>query len=162
MKKKKWIILLITVLIVILLIWSIDETPQTKANRFIKDIQAEAITDEAAVLPCSYLKEDIKPAYIDSLFKKAKDLIMIRIIDKETISFWFTWSILEPEKDCEIIYRSNDEYNLDYLIPDTDHWEIAYEENKASSYGGGANGKGYVQMTRIKPCWFYVETYLPT
>ncbi len=162
MKKKKWIILLITVLIVILLIWSIDETPQTKANRFIKDIQAEAIIDEAAVLPCSYLKEDIKPAYIDSLFKKAKDLITIRIIDKETISFCFTWSSPEPEKYCEIIYKSNDEFDSDYLIPDTDHWEIAYEENKASSYGGGANGKGYVQMTRIKPCWFYVETYLPT
>ena len=150
-------------MVVILLIWGINESLlQTKVNRFIKDIQAKAIIDEATVLPCFYHKEDIKPTYIDYLFKKEKDLITIRIIDKENISFWFTWSSPEPEKHCEIIYQSNDEFDLDYLIPYTDHWEIAYEENNASSYGGGANGKGYVHMTRIKPCWFYVETYIPT
>ena len=117
MNKRRRIILLIIVLVVILLIWGINESLlQTKVNRFIKDIQAKAIIDEATVLPCFYHKEDIKPTYIDYLFKKEKDLITIRIIDKENISFWFTWSSPEPEKHCEIIYQSNDEFDLDYLI----------------------------------------------
>lgn len=162
MNKKRRIILLIIVLVVIQFIWNINDSRQIKANRFIKDIQAKVIIGEAVILPCYYHKEDIKPTYIDFLFKKAKDLITIRIIDKETISFCFTWSSPEPEKHCEIIYKSNDEFDSDYLIPDTDRWEISYEANEASSYGGGANGKGYVHMTRLKPCWFYVETYIPT
>ena len=161
MNKRRRIILLIIILAGIQLIWNINDSRQTKANRFIKDIQAKEIIGEAAILPCFYHKEDAKPTYIDYLFKKEKDLMSIRIIDKENIQFWFSWSSPEPEKHCEIIYQSNDEFDLNYLIPDTDHWKIAFEENKVSSYGG-VGGKGYVHMTRLKPCWFYVETYLPT
>ena len=82
MNKKRRIILLIIVLVVIQFIWNINDSRQIKANRFIKDIQAKVIIGEAVILPCYYHKEDIKPTYIDFLFKKAKDLITIRIIER--------------------------------------------------------------------------------
>ena len=129
---------MIIVLVVIQFIWNINDSRQIKANRFIKDIQAKVIIGEAVILPCYYHKEDIKPTYIDFLFKKAKDLITIRIIDKETISFCFTWSSPEPEKYCEIIYKSNDEFDSDYLIP-----EFQSRRNLCRIYG-----KNFIRWTR--------------
>ena len=163
-RRKAFLVILLGLCLIILSLILLNETHLQRATRFAKTNDGADLLNELVFEHLSYYrneKDDI-PDSLKSLFSKEKDLSSIHFKNDDTISFWFTWSSHEPEKWQEIVYRKNDEFDKTALVPDNDDWKIKESEDEMSSFGGGANGKGYVKIKRIYPCWFFVEEYNPT
>ena len=63
------------------------------------------------------------------------------------------------ETRIDLRYLPDDEYTP----AEDDGWAlVSASENTWSWEGGGMGGKGYIDVERLKPNWFYVETYYPT
>ena len=59
----------------------------------------------------------------------------------------------------DLYYLPDDEYT-----PSEDQsWNLASASKSAWRWeGGGMGGKGYIDVERLRPNWFYVEMYYPT
>jgi len=63
------------------------------------------------------------------------------------------------ETFLDLRYLPDDEY-----APDEDEgWVLVSASKDAGRWeGGGLLGRGYINVERLRPNWFYVETYYPT
>lgn len=102
---------------------------------------------------------------VSKLFEQRKDLEQIDTTDNGSVIFILSWSKeYIAEGSIHLIYQQDDLLNsnmvpLDFLQQD---WILSTSENEISYNGGGSDGRGYIRITRIKPCWFRLEQYFPT
>lgn len=105
------------------------------------------------------------PSSMGKLFEQRKDLEQIDVADNGTVVFTFSWSNeYIAEGSNHLIYQPDNRLNpqmisLDFL---RQNWVLSIGENHISYSGGGTDGRGYIRITRIKPCWFRLEQYYPT
>ncbi len=163
-KRKNLLIILFGLCLIIFTVIILNETHLQRATRFAKRNDDTRLLNEFSIDHLSYYRDDEGniPNSLKMLFSREKDLMSIHFKSNNTVSFWFSWSSRDPEKWQEIVYQKNNEFDMSVLVPDNDDWKIEESENEILSHGGGANGKGYVKIKRIYPCWFFVEEYIPT
>lgn len=68
----------------------------------------------------------------------------------------FSFSVLSPETSKRLIYCPE---NRIQIVSNT---FLEGDENEVRVENLGINGKGYIWCKRLKTCWFYWESYLPT
>lgn len=79
-----------------------------------------------------------------------------------SIIFYFHGGDLGDTK-IYLHYSPDDNHALDNFVSDANEWHLVSSTEKAWRWeGGGIFGRGYIDVERLRPNWFYAEIYYPT
>ncbi len=176
-KRKRYLIIIFLVICSFFLIRFIigiltSGTPETVVERFAKRCipDWDAVYEALITTDGNIDRGDEMPEPLLRIFKKDRALESIDMIDNETVNFWFKWYITGPEQHTYFFWQKNDDYWKNHEVIDVLSWREKYnehilteeKENGLKVTGFGSSKKGYIDITRIQPCWFLVEAYYPT
>ena len=160
---------IITILIIIFLLTISFVASNFRLRRFIKSIDTngwQIILEKINISENTEIRRNAINSEEEQLvFLKNRDLICIRRIDENSMVFVFSWSYHGGEQFQCFLYQKMDGFCyslIDAEMKTDSRWKLSVTNDEIKITGGGANGHGYITISRVLPNWFFYESYLPT
>ena len=173
-KRKRIVRLIILAVFLIMLaagVALINDTAERKAERFVKRCAPDWDPAFEALVVAGGQAErgEAMSEPLQKIFGKDRSLNSISMVGEETADFRFDWHS-DAEKQKYVFFQENDDCWKNNDVATVMSWRDIYNEDFVSEEnekglkvtGIGMGKRGYITITRIRPCWFYVETYFPT
>ena len=153
------------------LAFMINDTPMKKAERFVTRCAPdwEAAFEALAASGGNAERGNEMPGPLMKIFRNSRGLRRISMIDGETVDCVFDW-YYSGEEHRYVFFQKEDDCQKNGDIAMLAPWNqtaginlrTEESENRLRVTGFGAGSKGYIDIVRIRPCWFYVDAYFPT
>ncbi len=132
--------------------------------------QWEAALEELAAAGGEAERGESMPDRLKGIFGIDRTLSEIWLNGENEACFRFEWYITGPEKDTYVYWQKNDDFRKLSAVEQIMSWHEQYgeqieteeTENGFRLTGFGMGKKGYLHITRLRPCWFIAEGYNPT
>ena len=126
--------------------------------------QWEAALEELAAAGGEAERGESMPDRLKGIFGIDRTLSEIWLNGENEACFRFEWYITGPEKDTYVYWQKNDDFRKLHAVEQlmSDQIETEETENGFKLTGFGMGKKGYLHITRLRPCWFIAEGYYPT
>ena len=126
--------------------------------------QWEAACEELAAAGGEAERGGSMPDPVQRIFGIDSTLSKIWLNGENEACFRFEWYITGPEKGTYVYWQKDDDLRklsaVEQLM--SDQIETEETENGFKLTGFGVGKKGYLKITRLRPCWFIAEGYYPT
>ena len=107
---------------------------------------------------------------VQRAFAVDRTLSDIRFDGGDEARFMFEWYITGPETETYVYWQKNDDFRKLSAVEQIMSWHEQYgeqieteeTENGFKLTGFGMGKKGYLHITRLRPCWFIAVGYNPT
>ena len=182
-RKRQAILAIIAVTLLAVSVWIIGAVAESfgfslftshkeRAKRFAErcDTEWNAAFEKLAAASGEAERGESMPDPVQKIFGIDRTLREIWISNDDEAGLRFKWYITGPETTTYVYWQRNDDCRKLGIVDGILSWREKYNEqieteeteNGLRITGFGINKKGYLIVTRLRPCWFIAEEYYPT